>query len=134
VIGSAVAELSGRTVTYGYDDLFRLTSETIAGAVTQNGAVSYQYDSVGNRTKITSTLPAFSSSGLINYDANDRTATDPYDANGNLLVSGAGGNVYDFENRLVGLGPGPSSTTATATASAKLSPRERQHSSLPIRI
>jgi len=100
----SVAELSGRTVTYGYDDLYRLVSETIAGDVTQNGTVSYQYDSVGNRTKITSTLPAFSSSGLINYDANDRTATDPYDANGNLLVSGAGGNVYDFENRLVAAG------------------------------
>ena len=26
----SVAELSGRTVTYGYDDLYRLTSETIA--------------------------------------------------------------------------------------------------------
>ena len=26
----SVAELSGRTVTYGYDDLYRLTSETVA--------------------------------------------------------------------------------------------------------
>jgi RHS repeat-associated protein len=100
----SVAELSGRTVNYGYDDLYRLTSETIIGAATQNGTVSYQYDSVGNRQKITSTLPAISSSGLLNYDANDRTATDPYDANGNFLTSGAGGNVYDFENRLVGAG------------------------------
>jgi hypothetical protein len=42
--------------------------------------------------------------GLLNYDANDRTATDPYDANGNLLQSGAGANVYDFGNRLVQAG------------------------------
>jgi len=41
---------------------------------------------------------------LLNYDANDRTATDPYDANGNLLASGAGTNVYDFETHLVQAG------------------------------
>jgi hypothetical protein len=29
---------------------------------------------------------------LLNYDANDRTATDPYDANGNLLNAGTGAN------------------------------------------
>jgi len=40
----------------------------------------------------------------VNHEANDRTATDPYDANGNLLQSGAGTNVYDFENRLVQVG------------------------------
>jgi len=51
-----------------------------------------------------STLPAVVATGLLNYDANDRTSTDPYDANGNLLQSGAGGNVYDFENRLVQAG------------------------------
>jgi len=34
-------------------------------------------------------------------NANDRTSTDPYDANGNLLNSGTGANVFDFENRLV---------------------------------
>jgi YD repeat-containing protein len=38
----SVTELSGRTVTYGYDDLYRLTSETIAGAPAQNGSISYQ--------------------------------------------------------------------------------------------
>jgi RHS repeat-associated protein len=100
----SVAELSGRTVNYGYDDLYRLTSETITGAARQNGSISYQYDAVGNRQQVTSTLPAIPSSALLNYDANDRTVTDPYDANGNLLTSGTGGNVYDFENRLVGAG------------------------------
>jgi hypothetical protein len=40
----------------------------------------------------------------VNHEANDRTATDPYDANGNLLQSGAGTNVYDFENRFVQVG------------------------------
>ena len=37
----------------------------------------------------------------MNYDVNDRTATDPYDTNGNLLNAGSGSNVYDFENHLV---------------------------------
>ena len=100
----SVAELSNRTVNYGYDDLYRLTSETIARAPAQNGSISYQYDSVGNRLQRNSTVPAIPATGLLNYDANDRTATDPYDANGNLLNAGAGSNVYDFENHMVQAG------------------------------
>jgi RHS repeat-associated protein len=100
----SVAELSGRTVNYGYDDLYRLTSETITGAASQNGAISYQYDSVGNRLQRNSTVAAIPATGLLNYDANDRTSTDPYDANGNLLNGGVGSNTYDFENHLVAAG------------------------------
>ena len=59
-------------MNYGYDDLYRLTTETISGATAQNGTVGYQYDSVGNRAQISSTLPAIPASGLLNYDANDR--------------------------------------------------------------
>jgi hypothetical protein len=100
-----VAELSGRLVTYGYDDLYRLTAENVSGDPGgKNGQVSYAFDSVGNRLQRNSTLPAIAATGLLNYDANDRTSTDPYDANGNLLASGAGTNVYDFENRLVQAG------------------------------
>jgi RHS repeat-associated protein len=101
----SVSELSGRAVTYGYDDLYRLTSENVSGDPGgKNGAVSYTFDSVGNRTQRNSTLPAVVDTGLLNYDANDHTTADPYDANGNLLQSGAGGNVYDFENRVVRAG------------------------------
>jgi YD repeat-containing protein len=101
----SVSELSGRTVTYGYDDLYRLTSENVSGDPGgKNGVVSYTYDSVGNRLQRNSTLPAVVATGLLNYDANDRTATDPYDSNGNLLNGGVGSNVYDFENRLVAAG------------------------------
>src|SRR5258708_3732915 len=96
----SLAELSGRTVNYGYDDLYRLTSETISGATGQNGTVGYQYDSVGNRVQLSSTLPAIPASGLLNYDANDRTSTDVFDANGNTTFNGQQ-NVYDFENHLV---------------------------------
>jgi RHS repeat-associated protein len=98
----SMSELSGRTVTYGYDDLYRLTSENVSGDPGgKNGAVSYTFDSVGNRTQRHSTLPAVVATGLLNYDANDRTATD---SNGNLLNGGVGSNVYDFENRLVAAG------------------------------
>jgi RHS repeat-associated protein len=96
----SVTELSGRKAQYGYDDLYHLTSETISGAASQNGVVSYKYDAVGNRTKIDSTLPAIPASGLLNYDANDRTATDAFDNNGNTINNGIQ-SVYDFEDHLV---------------------------------
>jgi len=97
---TGVTELSGRTVSYGYDNLYRLTSETIAGGAAQNGTISYTYDPVGNRQSLTSTVPAIPS-GLLNYDANDRLAPDVYDANGNTTSSGGIGNSYDFENHLI---------------------------------
>jgi RHS repeat-associated protein/uncharacterized repeat protein (TIGR01451 family) len=101
----SVAELSGRTVTYGYDDLYRLTSEIVAADPHgNNGQVTYTFDNVGNRTQRNSTLPGVVATGLLNYDANDRTSTDSYDASGSLLSSGAGANVYDFENHLVKAG------------------------------
>lgn len=44
----SVAELSGRSVTYGYDDLYRLTSENVSSDPGgKNGVVSYTFDSVG---------------------------------------------------------------------------------------
>jgi RHS repeat-associated protein len=98
---TGVTELSGRTGSYGYDNLYRLTSEAIAGDPNAvNGAVSYVYDSVGNRTQKTSTLPGYPG-GLMNYNANDQLSTDTYDADGNATASNGNGYVYDFENHLV---------------------------------
>src|SRR3981189_1371090 len=70
-----------------------------------NGAVSYTYDPVGNRTQKVSTLPGYPG-GLTNYNANDQLATDTYDADGNTTASNGTGYVYDFENRLVQAGGG----------------------------
>jgi len=68
---TGVTEQSGRTVNYGYDDLYRLTSEVIANDPNEmNGSVSYSYDPVGNRTQKVSTLPGYPG-GLTNYNAND---------------------------------------------------------------
>ena len=97
----SVAELGGRTVNFAYDNIYRLTSETITGGSSQNGVISYQYDPAGNRLQRNSAVPAVPATGLLNYDANDRISTDPYDSNGNLLNAGGGSNLYDFENHLV---------------------------------
>jgi len=81
---TSVTELSGRTVNYGYDSIYRLTSEVIASDPNNvNGAASYVYDNVGNRTQKVSTIPGFPG-GLTNYNANDQLATDTYDNNGPL--------------------------------------------------
>ena len=113
----SVAELSGRTVistpsrvnparaggtAYGYDDLYRLTSETVASDPKgNNGQVTYTLDNVGNRLQLNSTLPAIVPTGLLSYDANDRVSTDTFDANGNTTINSGQTNVYDFENHLV---------------------------------
>jgi RHS repeat-associated protein len=97
----SVTELTGRTVNYGYDNLYRLTSETIASDPNAvNGSISYTYDPVGNRLQKTSTLPGLPG-GLSNYNANDQLATDTYDASGNTTASNGNGYAYDFENHLV---------------------------------
>jgi RHS repeat-associated protein len=102
----SVSELSGRTVNYGYDSIYRLTSETIAGDPSNvNGAASYVYDAVGNRTQKTSTIPGFPG-GLTNYNANDQLSTDTYDNDGNTTASNGVGYVYDFENHVIQAGAG----------------------------
>jgi RHS repeat-associated protein len=97
---TGVTELSGRTVSYGYDTLYRLSSETIANSA-MSGTVGYTYDAVGNRKQVNSTLAAIPASGLLNYDANDRTLTDTYDNNGNTVAQGGVADSYDFENHLI---------------------------------
>jgi RHS repeat-associated protein len=98
---TSVAELSGRTVGYGYDSLYRLTSESItADPHGKNGTVGYTYDAVGNRQQMTSTLNAIPA-GLFNYNANDQLTIDTYDNNGNTTASAGIQNTYDFENHLI---------------------------------
>ena len=50
-----VAELSGRGVAYGYDSLYRFTSEAVTSDPhNNNGTASYTYDAVGNRKTLNS--------------------------------------------------------------------------------
>jgi uncharacterized protein RhaS with RHS repeats len=96
-----VAELSGRSLVYSNDNDYRLTSEAITSDPSgNNGTVSYtQYDAVGNRLQMTSTLNAVPG-GSFFYDANDRLTTDVYDNNGNTISFAGIANTYDFENRM----------------------------------
>ncbi|MCE7980699.1 MAG: tandem-95 repeat protein [Caldilinea sp. CFX5] len=102
----AVSELSGRTVNYAYDDLYRLTGETIANDPNGiNGAIGYSYDPVGNRLARTSTVAPVPAA-TYSYDANDRLLSDSYDDNGNTIASDGKSYAYDFENRLINFNNG----------------------------
>ena len=88
-------------MSYAYDDLYRLTGETIAADPNGiNGAIGYSYDPVGNRLERTSTVAPVPPA-TYGYDANDRLLSDTYDANGNTTGSDGHTYAYDFENRLV---------------------------------
>jgi RHS repeat-associated protein len=99
-----VVENTGRTVNYAYDDLYRLTSETIANSA-NNGAISYQFDAVGNRLNRTSSVTQIPNQ-TSTYDANDRLNSDTYDANGSTKVSNGKTYNYDFENHLTSTSDG----------------------------
>lgn len=102
----SVTEISGRTASYTYDSLYRLTGETISQDPSgNNGTADYTYDAVGNRLTRTSSVPAVPSASYA-YDANDRFAADTHDNNGNTTADIGGTYDYDFENRLISLNGG----------------------------
>ena len=93
-----VVETGGRTLHYGYDDIYRLTGETISG-VPLSGVISYIYDSVGNRQTRSSTVPNVTSMNST-FSNNDWLNSDTYDNNGNTTQSEALTYTYDYENRI----------------------------------
>ncbi|MEX2475768.1 RHS repeat-associated core domain-containing protein [Marinobacter sp.] len=97
---------SGRTTSYTYDELYRLTGETITDPVNGDYSAEYKFDKVGNRTYsiINGVHTAYS------YDNNDRLTQQggvsySYDANGNTLTETEDGQVtryhYDGRNQLI---------------------------------
>ena len=94
-----VAELSGRSVAYGYDSLYRLISEAVTADPNNHNATNgYLYDAVGNRQQW---LVNGTTVNTYSYDADDRLGADAYDADGNTINSLGTVNAYDFENHLV---------------------------------
>ncbi len=92
--------VSGRSLAWTYDGIYRLTQETISlDPRAKNGSVNYGLDPVGNRLNQNSTLPGITT-GSATFDANDRLSTETYDASGNTLTSGGKTFAYDFENRV----------------------------------
>jgi YD repeat-containing protein len=96
---------SNSTSTFGYDDLYRLTSATVAGT-----GYSWSYDPVGNRTA--QTVGGVNTSYTV--DAADHLtavngAAVVSDANGNVLQDDLGGAyAWDVRGRLTGLVKGGS--------------------------
>jgi len=107
---TGVAENNGRTVAWVYDNLYRLTNETVTNnpvsSTSPNYNAGYSYDPVGNRqaraTSPTGILPDQSFSG--EYDNNDRLTASGYGYNGNGSTTTAPNGwtyTYDDENHLL---------------------------------
>ncbi len=79
--------MSGRSVTWGFDGIYRLTGETVTGDAQYNGSVSYGLDPVGNRLSASSTLHGVSPASF-SYNVNDKILAETYDANGNTTATG----------------------------------------------
>jgi len=99
---STTDKVTGRTTTYGYDELNRLTH---AGAVqtspTSGADYDYAYDKNGNRTS--STVTGGTNPGYTYNAANELTSTgattSTYDPDGNLTATSAGFTAgYDTAN------------------------------------
>ncbi|HEX5141920.1 MAG TPA: RHS repeat-associated core domain-containing protein [Dehalococcoidia bacterium] len=102
-VGNRTQRVDGLgTHTYGYDDLYRLTSVTYPGP----DDVDYTYDAVGNRQ----TLVDGNGTTNYGYDAADRlTSVDPpsaspvtytWDDNGNLTARGSDSFAWDAEDHM----------------------------------
>jgi RHS repeat-associated protein len=83
--------VDGGTHTYGYDDIYQLTS--VGGAQSH----SYDYDDVGNRE--TADGIDYTANGLNQYTEVNSVDFD-YDERGNLTDDGVNTYTYDNENRL----------------------------------
>ena len=99
---AGATELNGRSVTWSFDGIYRLTGETVSGDAHYNGSVSYGLDPVGNRLSASSSLHGISSAGF-SYNADDQILGETYDANGNTTVTGGKTFAYDSENHLVSM-------------------------------
>jgi RHS repeat-associated protein len=98
---TSAAESSGRTVSWNYDGIYRLTNETISLAPNgHNGNVGYGLDPVGNRLSESSSLEGIPP-GSWNFNADDELSSETYDQNGNVTATGGKSFTYDSENHLV---------------------------------
>ena len=100
----SVTELD-RTVEYTYDELYRLTSETITKGKTKT-TYTYAYDNVSNRTlKNVNGVETTYVYNELNQLVSENGTTYEYDNAGNLVrVVGTGKTAlykYDSENRLI---------------------------------
>ena len=107
---------SGRTVSYAYDALYRVTSAVTNGSANYvKWGLSWTYDRYGNALAETQTYDS-PAHFAVNVDATTNRITGSpyaYDANGNMTNDGNNTLVYDAENRLLGATNGGASGTYT---------------------
>jgi RHS repeat-associated protein len=99
--GAAVNSTGNRVADYTYDNINRLTKETITGdEANKNGDFAYTYDDVGNRT-FYKAVPFGNNGTSSTFDENDRlTPSSNFDRNGNTTISSGSTLQYDFLDRL----------------------------------
>lgn len=99
---------NGLSVAYAYDGRSKLTGLTYKDGSAVLGHLSYERDSLGNRTKVGGSfarLGATQSSAAQTYDAANQltargAASLTYDANGNLLSDGVNTYTWNARNQL----------------------------------
>jgi RHS repeat-associated protein len=96
------ATLEGRTVTYSYDGLQRLTGATEAATapLTATTTYTYTYDDAGNRTGV---WTDGTQTQNLSYNAANQVTGWTYDAAGNLLSDGTSSYSYDALGRVTTL-------------------------------
>ncbi|MGE7595636.1 DNRLRE domain-containing protein [Peribacillus frigoritolerans] len=90
------------TVSYEYDSLNQLTKETLTDGTT----IAYEYDAAGNRTKKTKTKGTTVTTTNYTYNVgneltNINSQANTYDQNGNLTNDGEKKYSYNEENQLI---------------------------------
>jgi len=97
---TSATEGNGRSLTWNYDGIYRLTNETIAGDPSNNGSASYSLDPVGNRTSVNSSFNGFTPIAGT-YNADDEISSETYDANGNVTSTDGMNYTYDSQNHML---------------------------------
>ena len=105
-IKTGATELSGRAVAWGFDGMYRLTSETVSNDPSkENGSVSYTLDPVGNRLQQISSLHNIGSVAF-SYGPDDTILSESYDPDGNTTASGGKTFAYNSQNQLMSMNGG----------------------------
>lgn len=107
---------AGRSATYSYDSLYRLSSAVTTGSTNYpKWGISEAYDRYGNRTDQNQTFGSPPMNPvLVSTSTNHVTSTGyAYDANGNMTNDGSNTLVYDAENRTLSATNGSAAGTYT---------------------
>jgi RHS repeat-associated protein len=98
---------NGLTVEYAYDSKSNLAGLTYKNGGTVLGDITYERDSLGNRTKVGGSFASLAAAqpAAMTYDAGNQlkqkgSAALTYDANGNLTADGVNTYTWDARNQL----------------------------------